>query len=98
MWDTRTESRSSPKVNWVRSFDPIENPSKISQNSIVQFDWGDGHGISHTMVVSQKRTSDGMIYLSGHDDDHFLDPIYNILSEHPDAKVYAWKLRDEYFY
>jgi hypothetical protein len=25
-------SRSNPKVNWVKSFDPIENPSKTSKN------------------------------------------------------------------
>ena len=30
---TSAESRSTPRQSWVRSFDPIENPSKISAYS-----------------------------------------------------------------
>mmetsp|Transcript_94791 Transcript_94791/g.220042 ORF Transcript_94791/g.220042 Transcript_94791/m.220042 type:complete len:200 (-) Transcript_94791:1889-2488(-) len=32
-WATRPESRSRPKVSWVRSLLPIEKPSKYSRNS-----------------------------------------------------------------
>ena len=32
-WATSPESRSSPSVSWVRSFEPIEKPSKRSRNS-----------------------------------------------------------------
>ena len=30
---TISESRSTPRTSCVKSFDPIENPSKTSQNS-----------------------------------------------------------------
>jgi len=30
---TRSESRSTPSVSWVRSFEPIEKPSNTSANS-----------------------------------------------------------------
>src|SRR5690606_31339640 len=32
-WATMPESRSRPRVSWVRSLEPIEKPSKISRNS-----------------------------------------------------------------
>ena len=45
---TMAESRSKPKVSCVKSFDPIEKPSKISRNSSASkaFD-----GSSHIMMI-----------------------------------------------
>jgi hypothetical protein len=73
----------------------IYNTSSLEKGDIVQFDLGHG-GISHTMIVSAKRAADGMIYLSGHSDDHYLYPIYDILAKNPGVKIYPWKLNDYY--
>ena len=32
-WATNSESRSNPNVNWVKSLEPMEKPSKIWLNS-----------------------------------------------------------------
>ena len=39
-----SESRSTPKVSWVRSFDPIEKPSNYCENASI---WITLLGISH---------------------------------------------------
>jgi Putative amidase domain len=65
---------------------------------IVQVDFGKGEGLSHTMVVTKKRDSDGMIYLAAHTISHLEMPVYNLKANYPDVKIYTWKLRDTYYY
>ena len=48
--DTSSESRSSPSVSCVRSFDPIEKPSKTSANSSARMTL---LGISHMTYTSR---------------------------------------------
>jgi hypothetical protein len=44
---TRPESRSRPRVSWVRSFEPMEKPSKYSRNCSARMAL---LGISHIMI------------------------------------------------
>src|SRR5690606_35332995 len=47
-WATMPESRSRPRVSWVRSLEPIEKPSKISRNSSASRAL---EGTSHIMMI-----------------------------------------------
>jgi hypothetical protein len=77
---------------------PVDRTSKLDVGDIVQVDWGKGEGLSHTMIVSRKRASDGMVYLTGHTNPHLEMPVYDILANYRDAKLFTWKVNDSYVY
>jgi hypothetical protein len=75
---------------------PVNRSSLLDIGDIVQVDFGQGSGLSHTMLVTHKRSSDGMIYLAGHTKAHYQMPIYDLQSKYPNLKVYAWRLASLY--
>jgi hypothetical protein len=77
---------------------PVNKSSLLTMGDIVQVDFGLGEGLSHTMVVTYRRPSDGMIYLTAHTNPHFEMPIYDIRAKYPNSKFYTWKLTDRYDY
>jgi Putative amidase domain len=77
---------------------PVDRTSKLDVGDIVQIDFGKGQGLSHTMVVSKKRSTDGMIYLTGHSNPSFELPVYDILAATPNAQLFTWKLANSFNY
>lgn len=77
---------------------PVNRSALLEPGDVVQVDFGKGEGVSHTMIVTYRRTDDGMIYLIGHTNPHYLLPIYDIQANFPNAKFYTWKLANSYTY
>lgn len=69
---------------------PVNRTSLLNVGDIVQVDFGAGL-MSHTMIVTSKRTSDSMIYLTGHSNPRLYMPVYDLITD-PDVKLYTWKL------
>ncbi len=74
---------------------PVNKSSLLLPGDIVQVDFNQGEGLSHTMVVTMRR-DDGMIFLAGHTIPHYMIPIYDIQARYPGSKFYTWKLQNEF--
>ena len=55
---TRSESLSTPRTSWVRSFEPMEKPSKISANSFARTMLeGIGHHVDFEPVLTPYQSA-----------------------------------------
>jgi hypothetical protein len=95
----KRQSNSWSNAVWFYSFmaaypaiaKPVDRTSYLEIGDIVQVDFGGVGVVSHTMIVTEKRLSDSMIYLTGHTNPHFKLPVYDILTN-PKNRLYTWKL------
>ncbi|UJB72889.1 amidase domain-containing protein (plasmid) [Acaryochloris sp. 'Moss Beach'] len=58
----------------------VNRSSLLNIGDIVQVGFGNGEGLSHTMVVTRRRASDGMMYLTGHTNPRYLMPMISKLN------------------
>jgi hypothetical protein len=94
----KRQSNSWSNAVWFYSFmatysaiaKPVDRTSYLDVGDIVQVDFGGGV-ISHTMIVTYKRQSDSMIYLTGHTNPRLQMPVYDIIIN-PKNRLYTWKL------
>lgn len=73
---------------------PTSSASQLGNGDVIFLDPGDGNGIFHAMVVTKSST--GVIYLSYHTTDTYLNPLSNIIPKYPNGRFYTWKLKDSY--
>ena len=102
-WGGAVNFYSHLKLNPSRATQ-VTNLSYLYLGDVVQVDFGRGEKLSHTMIVSWKRESDGAIFLSGHTIPHLYYAVSDIFATFkPDSnrgwttpKIYAWHLADTY--
>jgi Putative amidase domain len=66
----------------------VNRTSYLNVGDIVQVG-SDGY-LYHTMIVTSKRSSDSMLYLTGHTNNRFQLPVYDIIAD--GKQIYTWKL------
>jgi hypothetical protein len=102
----KRQSNSWSNAGWFYDFlrvtpsraTPANKTSLLNIGDVVQVDFGCGSLLSHTMIVTDKRASDGMIYLTGHTQPRLSLPVYDIISSKPCGvvpKLYVWQLKNE---
>lgn len=82
-------------LNYSNRGTPTSHSSDLVVGDIIQVDWGDGEGTSHTMIVSTKN-NDGTIYVSYHSNDTLDRQLSDIVSSFPNASFYAWHINDSF--
>jgi Putative amidase domain len=68
---------------------PVSKTSDLNVGDIVQVGNSSGY-LYHTMIVTNKRSSDSMLYLTGHTQNRLQLPVYDIIAS--GERIYTWKL------
>lgn len=82
-------------LNYSNRGTPMSHSSNLVVGDIIQVNFGQGEGLSHSMVVSTKK-NDGTILVSYHSTDTLDRSLQDIINSSPAASFYAWHINDSF--